>query len=296
MGLRKWAIAALIVLMALGAMTPAMAWKAQELRADIGDIQFGWEWVLQKPSATLFHTENLASTDTEALAIAFPSQGSGGTLAPTIAQTSAATAAATDTGFFTANWCYTALVNAGGYDLVPDIGSWQPMRSAYPVGSGTSWPYMNNAPDGGTTMRFRPAINTSPDTGNASLQLSTGGQNSGALSGVNQSASLAAPKAGNASSSPGNAMGNSPKPNRDYKNMTKVDIKNMTGLEKMYRNAMLVNTVPKSYKGTVARPADIDPMNKPMDLIKPADKSKVIKDSLAMTEAGKHLKTLFWDL
>ena len=86
------------------------------------------------------------------------------------------------------------------------------------------------------------------------------------------------------------------KPNRDYKNMTKSDIQNASGLERLYRNPNLVNTIPKSYKGTVDRPTTIAPMENPMDLIKPANKPKVIADSRNMTKDGTHLKTLFWDL
>ena len=126
MWLRKWAIVALLVLILLCIGIPAGAWKASKLGAAVGDIYFGWEWVIQRPSATLFHSQNLAATDTEALAISFPSAGN--SFAPAIAQTTAETATATDTGFFTANWCYTALTNHGGYDLVPDVSMWHPVK------------------------------------------------------------------------------------------------------------------------------------------------------------------------
>jgi hypothetical protein len=153
------------------------------------------------------------------------------------------------------------------------------------VGSGISWPYMNNAPlYGQSTMQFKPAINTTPDTGNASVKSPIVGAGKGGLIG------------GNLSSGTGNAMGTITKPNRDYKNMTKADVKNMTGLEKMYRNANMANTVPQTYKGTVQRPTTIAPIKNPMDIIKPADKPKVLKDSLNMTQVGTHLKTRAWDL
>jgi hypothetical protein len=296
MGLRKWAIVALVVLLSISMIMPVSAWKASEFRADIGDVHFGWEWVLQKPSATIFHTENLATTDTEALAVAFPVDASGQTVSPAIAQTVSDTAAASETGFFTANWCYTALTNPGGYDLTPDINSWHPVKSNQMVGSGISWPYMDNAPlYGESTMTFKPAINTTQDPGNASQQSPTFGAGSGGLAGGNQSSG----STGNVSSrtaDAGKTNVKSTKPNRDYKNMTKTDIKNMSGLEKMFRNSMLANTVPQSYKGSVARPETIAPLEKPMNLIKPADKPKVIRDARNMTHEGKDLKTLFWDL
>lgn len=312
MGLRKWAIVALLVLILLCIGVPAGAWKASKLGAAVGDIYFGWEWVIQRPSATLFHSQNLAATDTEALAISFPSAEN--SLAPAIAQTAAETATATETGFFTANWCYTALTNHGGYDLVPDVSMWHPARSASPVGAGISWPYMNNAPlYGGSTMVFNPSIDMAPDTSGVSLSLgpdimsdvpgptakmpiATGVSNnsnrslSDTIKVVNQSTS------NGSNATPGATGKTQTKPNRDYKNMTKSEIQNASGLERLYRNPNMVNTIPQSYKGTVDRPTIIAPMENPMNLIKPANKPKVIADSLNMTQGGSHLKTLFWDL
>lgn len=291
MGLRKWAIAALVALAVLGVMTPATAWIGGERLITIGDVVFGTEFLIQKPSATLFHTENLASTDTEALAIAFPVDASGLTVSPSIAQTSAQTATASDTGFFKANWCFTAGLNPGNYELGPDIGLWHPMKSPNMVGSGVSWPYMNNAPYGGSMMQFKPAINTSPDTSGASVKTPIVRANGGGLTGGNISNGGTVPTLGN-----GNGNVKSTTPNRDYKNMTRADVKNMTGLEKMYRNTNLRNTVPQSHQGRVDRPTTIDTFKQPMDIIKPPNKPQVIKDSLNMTRDNTHLKTLFWDL
>lgn len=313
MWLRKWAIVALLLLILLCIGIPAGAWKASKLGAAVGDIYFGWEWVIQRPSATLFHSQNLAATDTEALAISFPSAGN--SFAPAIAQTTAETATATDTGFFTANWCYTALTNHGGYDLVPDVSMWHPVRSASPVGAGISWPYMNNAPlYGESTMVFNPSINMAPDTSGVSLSLAPDVMSdvttptttkmsvaNGASNASNKSlldtvrlVNQSTEKGSNTTSGATNMT--QTKPNRDYKNMTKPDIQNASGLERLYRNPNMVNTIPKSYKGTVDRPTIIAPMENPMDLIKPANKPKVIADSRNMTKEGTHLKTLFWDL
>lgn len=296
MGLRKWAIAALAVLIVLSAMTPAMAWLGSKRVVELGDMVFGVEYVIQKPSATLFHTENLAATDTEALAIAFPVDASGNTVSPAIGQTVTDTVAASDSGFFKANWAYTANLNPGGYCLTPDCNAWHPMKSSSMVGSGISWPYMDNAPlYGESTMTFKPAINTSPDTGNASINSPSVGPGKAGLSATNISAGNKISGASN--QTPYVSKGNSPtKPNRDYKNMTKTDIKNMTGLEKMYRNANLRNTVPQTYKGTVQRPTAIDPNKKPNDVIKPPNNPQVIKDAINMTHDGTDLRTLFWDL
>ena len=294
MGLRKWAIAALLVLVTLGLAAPATAWIGQKVGVHIDDVYFGWETVIQKPSATLFHTQNLATTDTEALAIAFPTQA-GSFVFPAIAQTSADTSAASETGFFKANWCYTALSNLGGYDLGPDVSTWHPMKSSQMVGSGISWPYMNNAPAGSTTMKFQPSVDMAPDVKYNGDSVSVSPANttvgSGTIGGMNLSA---------ANTTQGNnvtAAKSTATPNRDYKNMTKDNIKAMSGLEKMYRNANLRNTVPQAFKGgTVDNPTVIDPLKNPRDIIKAPDYPKVIKDSLAMTQTGTHLKTMFWDL
>ncbi|HUL62274.1 MAG TPA: hypothetical protein VLT35_04360 [Methanocella sp.] len=292
MGLKKWAIAILLVLMLLSQATPALGWAASKMGGVIGDIAIGDEFVVQRPSATLFHTQTAAATDTEAFALAFPTAESDvigpGTTAfnlglPTIAQTSTATGVATDSGFFKANWCYTSALNAGGYALCPDCTAWHPMKSPYMAGSGISWPYMNNAPLYGEaipTMTFHPAIDTSaeqagqPVTFRGSSNISSPASIANATKGATKVAT----------------------PNRDYKNMTKEDIRGMTDMEKMYRNSNLKNTMPLTYRGTIDQPSVIDPLATPMDIIKPANKPLVLKDSLAMTQAGTQLKTLFWDL
>jgi hypothetical protein len=288
MAFKKLSIAALLIALALTAATPALAWRASKLGVTMGDITFGNEIVIQKPSATVFHEQNMAATDAEALAISFPVQATGLTGAPAIAETADTTITSTDTGFFKANWCYTTLTNPGGYDLTPDVSTWHPMKSPKPLGSGISWPYMNNAGQAGETMKFKPTIDSPPDTGGANLSRSSVAPGNVSLSNGNQSAG------GNLTTN--NRSSKAGSPNRDYKNMTAADIKNMTGLEKLYRNANLKNTIPQSYKGTVDRPTRIDPLEHPLDIIKPANMSQVLNDSLKMTTDGTRLKTLFWDL
>jgi hypothetical protein len=294
MGLRKWLIVALIVLIALGIMTPALAWKASKIGVSVGDFFFGNEATLQKPSATLFHSQTEAATDAEALAINFPATGADlisepsiTALGPSIAQTSAETATAADTGFFKANWCYTAFNNLGGYSLVDDISAWHPIKSSAPVGSGVSWPYMNNAPlYGENTMTFQPVINKAVNMSDMGPTVAVTPVNTSISKGTNATNATAAVKNATKKSTP----------NRDYKNMTKADIQNTTGLERLYRNANMANTVPQSYKGTVDRPTMIAPMENPMDLIKPTNKTKSLTDAGKMTQAGSHLTTKGWDL
>jgi hypothetical protein len=250
---------------------------------------WGGEFAKWKTTATLFHTENLAATDTEALAIGFPDLDQG-LFSPTIAQTSANTAVGSESGFFTAAWCFTSTEDPGGYTLTPDIGTWHPMKSASMVGSGLVWPYMTDAVDtSGTTMSFKPAINTSPDTSNVNLPTGKSSPGTTALTGTNITAKPA-------SSSDNTPYVSQKKPSY-YKDMKKPAIQNLSGLDKMFRNANRKNTnTEKFYDGTVDRPTTILPMEKPMDIIKMADKKKVISDSVNMTHEGKDLRTLFWDL
>jgi hypothetical protein len=263
---------------------------------------WGGEFAKWKTTATLFHRQDQAATDTEALAIAFPDTGvtdnlgnpaiSGLTIGgPTIAQTVADTATADSTGFFTASWCYTAAPDAGGYDLTPDVASWHPLKDDDMVGSGLIWPYMASAPGlDGSTMTFRPAINTTKDTGNASVPTVKSSPGNVGLTGSN----ITAGNKSAAASKPGISQQKRPS---DYKDMKKPAIQNLSGMDKMFRNANRKNTnTQKFYNGTVDRPTTILPMEKPMDVIKPADKKKVISDSRNMTNPGTNLRTLFWDL
>lgn len=290
MGLRKWAIAVLIVLLILNFITPCGAWTAGKRLVIIGDMFWGGEFAKWKTTATLFHTENLAATDTEALAIGFPSLDQGLSFAPTIAQTADNTLVGSSSGFFTAAWCFTSLEDPGGYALTPNVGAWHPMKSTSMVGSGINWPYMTDAVDtGGSTMTFKPAINTTPGTTNSGTPTMKSSPGKTALTGTNISAK------------PTSSSGNKPyvaqKKPSDYKDMKKADIQNLSGLDKMFRNANRKNTnTQKFYNGTVDRPSTILPMEKPMDVIKPADKKRVINDSINMTRGGTDLRTLFWDL
>ncbi len=154
------------------------------------------------------------------------------------------------------------------------------------AGSGMSWPYMNNAPmygEGVPSMTFHPAINTSGEQVSQPVNFQG-------------SSNITSPSKSSIADTTKNATKAAAKPNRDYKNMTLENVQGMTDLEKMYRNSQLVNTMPMTYKGTVDNPAVIAPLAHPIDIIKPGDKAKIVTDALAITQAGTHLKTKFWDI
>jgi hypothetical protein len=302
MGLRKWAITVLVILVILSFVAPCGAWSAGKRLVTIGDMFWGGEFAKWKTTATLFHNQNQAATDTEALAIAFPNAGVTDILGnpsvatatlggPTIAQTVADTATASDTGFFQANWCYTAAEDPGGYALTPDISTWHPVKSSSMVGSGLVWPYMTDAtPAGGSTMTFKPTINTTPGASNTDQPTVKSSPGNASLKGTNVTAS-------NMSSGVSMPSFDQQRKPSYYKGMKKPEIQNLSGMDKMFRNANRKNTnTEKFYNGTVDRPTTILPMEKPVDVIKPADKTKVISDSVNMTQPGTKLRTLFWDL
>ncbi|WP_231844857.1 hypothetical protein [Methanocella arvoryzae] len=283
-------LALLIIAILLAGTVQVAAWKAAKTKWVIGDIVYGNEVVLQKPSQTLFHQQTLATSDTEAIAIAFPAALSITGVAPafqaglTITQTSDAAILATDTGFYTANWCFNCFSNNGGW-AVGDIAAMSPIRSASMVGSGLIWPYMNT-PDptaGYTVMRFKPYINSSESPGNISISPGAGLINNT----VDNATSPTVVGTNNST-----AAWKSKEP-INYKTATKEQIRNASGLERMWRNANLANTVPKSYNGSVERPTWINPSP---DVLKMADRNKVLNDSLNMTRPGEKAHTLFWDL
>ena len=285
--LSKWVVIVipLALFFVLAVALPAGAWVATKelfVADTCPPIVQGTELVLQKPSATLVHQQTLASTDTEAFALDFPTPAQAGALTfaePDLAQTSAETVTGTQTGFFTANWCYFNLGSLPGiYHLSPDVSTWHPMKSPDPVGSGLMWPYMTPmaaTPAGVGGIQFKPYLNETPAVNAGGSLLSTNA--TAGLLNTSKNATV-------------------PKPNRDYKNMTKGDIANASGLERMYRNANLKNTLPQAYKGNTAYPTMIDPYQDPLTPIKPSDYPKVIHDSLEMLNPGQELYTLFWDL
>lgn len=293
MRVRKCLIALLIVAIALAGTVQVAAWRATEFKLVAGDITLGNEVVLQKPSQTLFHDQTEATTDTEALSIAFPAATTGNMAAgtgPTIAQTADTTAQATDMGYYKANWCYTYFVNNGGWG-VGEPGLMCPMGPCSMLGSDLIWPYMTDADDvkdsgPAVTARFKPIIDESPGTGNISPAANTSTVN---LSAANLSAANAT-----ATSAP---SAKPPALNKSYaglKNATHEDIASASGLERMWRNANLVNTIPQTYKGSVERPTWIDP--NPDAVIRHADRWKVIDHALDMTQPGHREHTLFWSL
>jgi hypothetical protein len=286
---RKRIVALLIIAMLLSGTIEAYAWIGGKSKWVIGDIVYGNEFVIQKPSQTMFHQQTLASSDTEAMAISFPAattvfdSAAIGETGVAIAQTSDEAVQATDTGYYKANWCFSLFSNSGGWD-VGDVGALSPISSSSVMGSGLIWPYMT-APEAGTmpaSINFKPYMNTSGGMSTTNIT-----PNSSMISNTSASAPTT-----NASGTNGNAAWKS-NPPLNYRTATKEEIQNASTMEKVWRNANLRNTVPQSYKGDVERPTWIYPSK---DVLKMIDRNQVIRDSMNMTKQGANAHTLFWDL
>lgn len=281
--MRKCILALLITAIALSGATSVIAWRATEFKLVSGDIVVGAESVVQRPSQTLFHNQIHAAADTEAMAISFPATASPGSIATTgdaginIAQTSDATVQDADTGFYKANWCYLYFTNSGGWP-VGNMAAMNPLSSSAMMGSDLIWPYMTDADDRQptSTLSYKPYIDSSPGVGNITIT-----PNPSILNNTTESKPYSS-QSGLNTSHPNN------------KNATKELISNASTMERVWRNANLANTIPKTYKGTVERPTWIDP--KPQEVLRHLNSTQVIDHSLDMTKPGTRAHTLFWDL
>lgn len=332
--LKRCLVAILLAYLAILMVIPAhvTAWKHYKSEWNIGNgyIRANDELILQKPETTLFHYQDAVSTSNDALAISFPAAsaaGAGGFRAsaiggPTIAQTSDDTLAATSTGLFNANFCYCTSTNPGGGPVYSDdILQAHPIRSNLPAGSGYIFPYMTRAgPEFlnedmlaapiTSLSYYVPPVKLSSDVGGPDIGGSmtnatdaAGGIANGTVSPEQPGITLPA-NATNRTAPESNqtALNNtannrtSPQARNTSANATREDIMNTTTLERMWRNAFLKTTMDKAFTGEVSKPQVIAPVERPMDIIKPFNRTAVYRDSIQMARPGSHLSTAFWDL
>lgn len=304
--LRNCTIAVLIVALIITTVPVKVAARAEaQYEIILGDIIAGDQVLIAKPSQTLFHNQQLATSDTEAMAVSFPFDtttntplSAGQTALPAIAQTSDQSLAGADTGFYKANWCYLDNINAGGWGLT---GAAHPLGSASPAGSGYVWPYAVK-PDA-ISVKYKPYI----DQNIGNLGASGSGAPSNTSSGkgaflANSTAPVISPSQ-NASAAVKNQTGNKTSnqtvkapAKKSYQNMTTADIKNTSALDRMWRNSHNGMMIPKTYKGSLSWPSQVVPMEKPIGILKPTNRTKVMEDSLHKTSMGQVANTTFWDL
>jgi hypothetical protein len=149
---------------------------------------------------------------------------------------------------------------------------------------------MTPVPGMAETVTFKPYINDSPGAPDTSAVMLSSNDTQAMQNGPGVNATQAVQKVAQGSGTNGQA------PKKNYKGMTKDQIRNESSLERMYRNANLKNTVPDSYKGSTAYPTWIDPYENVLTPIMPPDKTRVLKEALGMCSPGQRAYTLFWDL
>ena len=308
MGILKSFIVILTVVLLLAAGIPAGVSARMEARWAVqsGDVLMGTDWSVQHPQATLYHNSATNAADSESVGISFPtsidlspSQGTNLAL-PAISQTSDQTIDATNTGYFSANWCYLNTHNNGGGPLdASDPSLTHPFASGAMLGSGILFPYMTPIDD--SSVNFKPIINNSdmdttiPDINNnssAPFTLSTA-----VFLPTNTSTNISANLTGGQSvNQTGTSTQQAVRKPRIDPASTADEIKNMTDLQRMDRNAFLGTTMYKAYQGNVSSPTWIDPNQHPADVTKMKDHLQVNKDALNMTEPDSKLYTVLWDL
>lgn len=308
MGMIKRLIVVLVVVYIFVAVIPAGVSARLEARwaLQTGDVLAGNDISLQHPQATLYHNAATTVTDAEHSSLTFPtaidlSPSQDTELAlPAISQCVSQTADTSDTGFFFANWCYLNTPNHGGGPIIAsDPSLLHPFGSGKMVGSEYLFPYMTPISD--TKVNFKPVINSSditvstPDINqNSSTPFTI---STAALLPSNQSTNVTGNLTGSqtVNQTGPSVQGGVRKP-RINPGSTKDQIKDMTDLQRMYRNAFVGTTMHTAYEGNVQSPTWISPNAHPQDVTKMKNHFQDNMDALNMTKPGTNLVPVFWAL
>ena len=219
---------------------------------------------------------------------------------PDISQQVSQTAETSDTGFFFANWCYLNTPNHGGGPVVAsDPTLLRPFGSGKMVGSEYLFPYMTPIAD--TSVNFKPVINSSDmavstpdinDDSSAPFSISTA-----ALLPSGQSTNITGNQTGSqvVNQTEPSVQSGARKPRIDPAS-TPDQIKGMTDLQRMYRNAFVGSTMHTAYQGEVQSPTWISPNAHPGDVTKMKNHFQDNMDALKMTKPGTNLVSVFWAL
>lgn len=242
---------------------------------------------------------------------------------PTLHEDATQTADAAETGFFTANWCYmadTSTANRGNVPIGFSPATLHPLKSNKMMGSEFLWPYMipkASAADGSLML----------DTG--SLAIGNSASNAGsvvpglpsfditgdifkyAVSNATRPINNTTGKAGNVTTGTGNVTkpanntstqsqssrtGYGQRKPRVNPGATTAEIKNMTAMQRIWRNAFIGSTMHKAYEGPTEYPTWIDPFNNGRGVFNQPDFKKVIGIALNKTKQGEHIAPVLWDL
>ena len=307
MGIIKSFIVVLLVVYIFIAVIPAGVSARLEARWALqsGDILTGMDVSLQHPQATLYHNSATTLTDSENAAISFPttidqSPSQGTELAlPEISQVVYQTADTADTGFFNANWCYLNTPNHGGGPIIAsDPTLSHPFGSSQMLGSEYLFPYMTPIAD--TQVNFKPVLNNSdvsistPDINDNSSTPFT--VSTAAFLPANQSTNITGNLTGQTTNQTGPSVQSGVRKPRINPGSTADQIKGMTDLQRMYRNAFVGTTMQLVSEGPVQSPTWISPNAHPQDVTKMKNHFQDNMDALNMTKPGTNLVPVFWSL
>lgn len=301
-GLRQLAIALLLVYLVITVALPATRAEL-ELRSEVrsGDILFNNEIIADPFQQTLFHTQDAARTDTEALSIA-PATAN---LGLSIAQTADVTTTGSETGFFNVFPFPYVLPYAAvpGY-VIGDTPSW--VSRVGPIGvAGLPANTAMIFPD--MTLVKRGIGQSIPGTGQANLSSQTGNRTANASLPAGSDYAVDA----NASKPylPGNLMQVTTAKNEKGQNETVIDrtpqpyqqiyatpeeLANKTIIDRMWRDVHLNFNLDRAYSGETCNPDVICPLKNPLTLMPWYPTTLTVADALKMTRQGAHLKKIMW--
>jgi hypothetical protein len=343
--IKKCLAVILLAILAISMMVPT-AWSRTEVRYELrsGDVIYGNDFIDAAPQETLFHQQEVHALDFESEKVSFPSSlslssdgrpASGSDIAlPSISQRVDQSASLTNTGFYTANYCYCPGPNEGNVPLtasyIVDRNAIQPGRL---IGSAPMYPEMINTAPGQRKygQMLQQANNTTKSAANESssdgtkseLKVNSPAENTSITDGkimylnsdrecptcVGPSVTPQPINTGGAGTAvyqgANNTLMNISAPARqgydlsyEHFNMSANTsaIDNMSVTDRMWRNSHLGGTMWTAYEGDTAAPAWIAPFDKPQTVIQMSDHIQVLKDSLNLTAPGTHIKPRFWRL
>jgi hypothetical protein len=230
---------------------------------------------------------------------------------PSIQQDVTQSVSTSSTGFFKANWAYiadTAAGNLGSEPLGTHLASGHPFKSSKMLGSEFIWPLMTpigaaSASTGsmmfdlqnkpiGSILANAPVYDTPRIAFSTNATDRYTGNNTSIQ--INNTAIMNRTSPGN-NTSQEQPKAPSRKPRINPKS-TKDEIKNMTTIQRTYRNAFIGSTLHKAYEGPTQYPLWIDPYDNGAGVFNTIDMKKILQVSLKKTLPGERIAPVLWDL
>lgn len=273
-----------IACLAIGFMAPGSSARLEgrwALQAD--DVITGEDFSVQHPVAFTFHQQALNASDQEHYGSSFSTGLPFGPVSlalPSIHEERALSIDSLSSGFFAANWAYmsdVAASNVGTEPLGIRLASGHPLKSNRMLGSEFIWPYMipiAKASTGSLMLDVNSFVSPGILTGSSCmLECSLNASHAGKL-----------------------RPGWGERRPRVNPGATKEEIRNMTTLQRVYRNAFIGSTMHKAYEGPTQYPEWIDPYDNGKGVFNQIDMNKILHNALKKTRPGERIAPVFWDL